>query len=298
MKRQRPRFRLAVGTVRRSFAASVSLCVLSVALAASHAAHASAIGQFATAKLRLDADGTYSFWGKSASTTHDEVIKVAVSNAQFTDGFFDDFYDREHAIDKIFVDDEAKVVYFEFDADGKYRGLSYFFASGDNCGYCFDSAVQSTVHPVNGHLKGRIAFKRAKVKPTFDIDLDVPIPSKDRGQSLPADGGDPGKAYLAYHEALKTSDRKRVYALLDARHKSLWDKYQKEGVDVMEVQWHDFHSSMESVSLTGGFVRGDRAIVLYDGRSKTIDHLHGEALLRRENGVWMMRDELVSVGAR
>ncbi|HLX27960.1 MAG TPA: hypothetical protein VKV24_05665 [Casimicrobiaceae bacterium] len=298
MKGERPLFRLTDRTVRRRLARIASLCVLSVALGASHAVDASATGQFATAKLRLDADGAYSFWGKSAGPSRDEVIKVAVSNAQFTDGFFDDFYDREHAIDKIFVDDQAKVVYFEFDADGKYRGLSYFFASGDNCGYCFDSAVRSTVHPENGRLKGKIAFKRANAKPTFDIDLDVPIPSKDRGQVLPAGGGEPGKVYLAYHEALKASDRKRVYAVLDARHKSLWDKYQKEGVDVMEVQWRDFHSSMESVSVTGGFVRGDRAVVLYDGRSKTIDHLHGEALLRRENGVWMMRDELVSTGTR
>ncbi|HJU21395.1 MAG TPA: hypothetical protein VJ891_02700, partial [Casimicrobiaceae bacterium] len=202
MKLQRPLFRLAGATVHRPLASIVSLCVLSVALAASSAAHASATGQFASARLKLDADGTYSFWGKSASPRRDEVIKVAVSNAEFTDGFFDDFYDREHAIDKIFVDDEAKVVYFEFDADGKYRGLSYFFASGDNCGYCFDSAVRSTVHPENGHLKGKIAFKRANAKPTFDIDLDVPIPSKDHGQALPAGGGEPGKVYLAYHEAL------------------------------------------------------------------------------------------------
>jgi len=31
---------------------------------------------------------------------------------------------------------------------------------------------------------------------------------------------------------------------------------------------------------------------------KVADHLHGEALMRRENGVWLLRDELVSVCRR
>lgn len=272
--------------------------VLAVMLFTSQAVHASATGQFTSPKRRLDVDGTYSFWGRSASPQGGEVIKVAVSNAEFTDGFFDDFYDREYAIDEIFVDDEAKVVYFEFDADGRYRGLSYFFASGDNCGYCFDSSVRSTVRPVAGHLKGSIEFKRPGARIAFDINLDVPIPSKDRGEALPAGGGDPGHVYVAYHNALKAGDRKGVLAALDAHQRKRWDKYEKKGIDVMQGWWDHMHGSMESISVTGGYVRGDHAVVLFNGSSKTIDHLYGEALLRRENGVWVVRDELVRVGTR
>ena len=43
------------------------------------------------------------------------------------------------------ADDESKVVTFEFDADGKYRGLSYYFGPGVGCGFCYDSKVGSTV---------------------------------------------------------------------------------------------------------------------------------------------------------
>lgn len=285
-------------TYRVHGAATAAVSMLLAALALSSVVHASASGYFAGAKRKLDVDGTYSFWGKSASTRGDDVIKIAVSNAQFTDGFFDDFYDREYAIDKIFVDDEAKVVYFEFDASGKYRGLSWFFAPGDSCGYCFDTAVRSTVRVAGGHLKGRIAFDHNHEKPAFDIELDVPVPPKDRGKALAAGGGAPGEAYVAYHKALNASDVKAVYALLDARHRALWDKYRKQGVDVMDVQRNDFHSAMNAVRVTGGFVRGDRAVVLFDGSSETIEHLHGEALLNRENGAWVVRDELVQTGAR
>jgi hypothetical protein len=269
-----------------------------VFLLASPPVHADATGSFASAKRKLEVDGTYAFWAKSAAPSRDEVIKVAVSNAYFTEGFFDDFYDRESAIDKIFVDEQAKVVYFEFEASGRYHGLSYFFAPGENCSYCFDSSVQSTVRVTDGRLKGRIAFKRANTNPAFDIELDVPLPSKDRGTALPAGGDEPGRAYVAYHKALNAGDKKAVYALLDAKHKALWDKYEKKGVDVMGEYWSDFHSKMSSLTVSGGFVRGDHAVVLFEGSSRLIDHLHGEALVRRESGVWLVHDELVSVGTR
>ncbi|HUH94981.1 MAG TPA: hypothetical protein VL742_17775 [Casimicrobiaceae bacterium] len=281
-----------------SQALAIAAVLIAAMLLASPPALADATGFFASAKRRLDVDGTYAFWAKSAAPGGGEVIKVAVSNAYFTEGFFDDYYDRENAIDKVFVDDQAKVVYFEFEPGGKYHGLSYFFAPGENCGYCFDSAVQSTVRVTDGHLKGRIAFKRAGTNPAFDIELDTPLPSKDRGTALPSGGGEPGRAYVAFHKALNAGDRKGTYALLDSKHKALWTKYDKEGVDVMGPYWSDFHSKMSTVSVTGGFVRGDHAVVLFDGGSKLIEHLHGEALMRRENDVWLLRDELVSVGRR
>jgi hypothetical protein len=56
----------------------------------------------------------------------------------------DDYYDRQHAIDTLFADDESRVVYFELDDAGRYHGLSYYFGPGDGCGYCFDSTVKSS----------------------------------------------------------------------------------------------------------------------------------------------------------
>jgi hypothetical protein len=271
---------------------------LATAIVAAPTARGDATGTFASGKRTLDLDGTYAFWAKSAAPSGGEVIKVAVSNAEFTDGFFDDYYDREHAIDKIFVDEDAKVVYFEFEPSGKYHGLSYFFAPGENCGYCFDTSARSTVRVEGGHLKGKLAFKRAGERLAFDVDLDVAMPSKDRGEALPAGGGEPGRAYVAYHKALNAGDRKAVYSLLDAKRKAFWDKWTQKGVDVMDAQWDDFHSRMSAVTVTGGFVRGDRAVVLVDGSSKLVDRLHGEALFRRENGAWRLHDELTSAGAR
>ena len=55
---------------------------------------------------------------------------------------------------------------------------------------------------------------------------------------------------------------------------------------------------MKTITITGGFVRGDHAVVLFDGSNSYIDHLHGEAVLRREDGAWRIHRDMVSVGPR
>ena len=121
---------------------------------------------------------------------------------------FDEHYDRERAINTLFVDDETKVVYFELDEKGGYHGLSYYFGPGSGCGYCFSSEVKNTVKPKNGRLQGRLAYKDDSFD--FDVTLDVPIPPREWGEPLPKDGGAPGKAFLAYASALEARDKKRI----------------------------------------------------------------------------------------
>ena len=55
---------------------------------------------------------------------------MAVSNTAFVAGALDEHFDRAHAINTLFADDESKVVYFEFDESGKYNGLSYYSSRG------------------------------------------------------------------------------------------------------------------------------------------------------------------------
>ena len=45
-------------------------------------------------------------------------------------------------------------------------------------------------------------------------------------------------------------------------------------------------------------MRGDRAVVLFDGANSYIEKLHGEAVLRREGGAWLIHRDMVAVGSR
>jgi hypothetical protein len=259
---------------------------------------ASASGTFEDARFKLEIAGAYAFWDKTIGTGDALGIRVAVSNSAFLPEALDEHYDRGHAISTLFVDEDTKVVYFEFDESGKYHGLSYYFESGDGCGYCYDSQVKSTVRAAGGRLKGEISY--AGDDRRFQIALDLPIPPRSWGEPLPKDGGEPGKAFLAYHAALEKRDKKAILALSDADMKKRFLDYEKQGKldGYLDYRWHDEHSDLKTIAITGGYLRGDHAVVLFDASNAYIDHLYGEAILRREGGAWLFHRDMVQVGSR
>ncbi|HEY4229459.1 MAG TPA: hypothetical protein VGO79_04765, partial [Thermoanaerobaculia bacterium] len=88
--------------------------------------------------------------------------------------------------------------------------------------------------------------------------------------------------------------------LSDADMKKRFLDYEKQGKldGYLEYRWHDEHTDLKTIAITGGFVRGDHAVVLFDGSNAYIDHLYGEAVLRRENGAWLFHRDMVDVGKR
>src|SRR5436190_2173635 len=117
-----------------------ALCLPFLALGADEKEQVS--GRFEGSKVKFNVHGAYAYWLRSGD---EPLIEVAVSNAGFKPAFFDSFYDPKPAIDTLFVDNETAVVYFQFQPNGKYHGLSYYLTSGDGCGFCYDPKVKSTV---------------------------------------------------------------------------------------------------------------------------------------------------------
>lgn len=259
---------------------------------------ARASGTFEDRKWKLDLAGAYAFWDRSSGPGDENVLRLAVSNAEFEASALDDHYDRAHAIATRFEDAETKVVYFEFDGSGRYLGLSYYFESGVGCGFCYDSSVKSTARLADGRFGGRLAYRGEDRR--FDVTFDVPVPPRTWGEALPPGGGAPAAAYLDYAAALATGDPKSIRPHLDDSTRARWDRHAEKGdlEAYVDYLWDDAHARMKEIRITGGYARGDRAVVLFDGSSALIDRLHGEALLRREAGEWRMHTEMVDVGAR
>ncbi len=128
--------------------------VIAVGAAIAADAPDTAGGTFKSKAVTLEIRSAIAFKAKSSLGSDDALI-VAVTNATMhADALAD--YDRRRAVEKRIKDDDTGVVYFEFRPDGSDRGLSYYFAPGNGCGFC-TSEVVSTVKLSGGKLAEYLA---------------------------------------------------------------------------------------------------------------------------------------------
>jgi hypothetical protein len=267
--------------------ASLAACAVS-AFAAEVAP--SADGSFTSRTFTMPVSTAMAFRGKSILDKTD-VIVVAITNGDIRVDWFANFFDRRRAIERRMKDEETAVVYLEFKPDGAYRGLSYYFAKGNGCGYC-GGGVTSTVKLANGRLAG--SLKSKDESRTFDVVFNLPVTADDHGAPLPADGGAPGKAYLGYHEALVKRDAKALRPFLSNEMRAMLDEAAKKGKAAAEMNYMAKEHPDKSVQITKGFSKGDQAVLLIAGESSVIK-LTGEVVLVNEGGTWRVDDELTDV---
>ncbi len=247
-----------------------------------------ASGSFAGKKWNFEAKGAYAFPGK-VGLNDEQGILVAVSNVPFSATMLDTIWDRRNMIDTYFRDDETLVVYFQFSKDAKYKGLSYFFESGDGCGFCYNGATKSSVKHTQGRLKGRLQLAKQKDDVFFDVAVDVPVAMSDYGKPLAADGGEPGKVYAALHRALDGNESAALAPIVVER---LAVQLEKSGDDVLAVL-QEQHPT-KSYRIIKGFAQGDRALLVVEGETATIN-VKTEVHLLREHGEWRFADEVLQV---
>jgi len=104
------------------------------------------------------------------------------------------------------------------------------------------------------------------------------------GTALPPEGGAPGQAYRAYHEAWRTGD---VAAILRLRSPDevASEKEVKALVELTAA------SMMTEVSVVGGYVRATRATVRAEGTRPGGPRGEGTVELSEEDGVWHVLGE-------
>ena len=271
---------------RSAILAPLVLMLVATALAAADAPR-QASGKFESRNWSFEPMGAYAF--PSEVGMDDEAgIRVAVSNAAFLPEGIDIYYDRQHAIDTYFKDDETLVAYFDFSKTGAYKGMSYYFGSGDGCGFCYDGAVQSTVKVANGRIKGKIKSPVKEGETHWDVDIDAPIASADFGTALPADGGEPGQVYAAYHAAIAAWDYEALRKFYTEKSLAKWET-DKEGI----VGAYRKDHPDKTAKVVKGWSKGDRATLVVEGETGFDMRATTEVLMVKENGTWRIKDELL-----
>jgi len=263
---------------------------LAAAIATPAVAADVATGTFASNNLSMHIKGAMAFRGTSVFDKT-EVIVVPITSAEIDPVLLAEYYDRRRAFERRIKDSNTGVVFLEFQPDGTYRGLSYYFARGNGCGYCA-GGVDSTVKLAGGHLAGTV--KAAEADRKFDVRIDLPIAPDDHGAPLPEGGGDPGKAYLAYHAALAKRDAKALTPLLGEESRETMARATKAGqaAGFMNEIAQDHPS--RTYRIVKGYSNGKVALLLVTGEWETTK-LSGEVLLHNEGGKWRVEDELADV---
>lgn len=268
-------------------AAIVLTVASSVVLAAN--APGTAKGSFKSQGVTMEVKSAIAYRGKSFFDKKDALI-VAITNAQMTDGIVD-YYDRRLALDKRIKDEQTGLVYLEFKPDGTFRGFSYYFGSGNGCGFC-SGETMSSVKLSGGRLAG--SLQSTEKDRTMNVTLDVPVLSDDHGAALAGDGGAPGAAYLAYHTALLKRDRVALKNLLSADLRDTMASAEKKNDIEGFVRWLMREHPEKSVRIVKGYAKGDTAVLVISGESSA-GKLAGEAMMRREDGKWRIDDEMTDV---
>ncbi|MCM3875652.1 MAG: hypothetical protein NEA02_04460 [Thermoanaerobaculia bacterium] len=250
-------------------------------------------GTFRSKNLTMDVQSAMAFHGEGLMDKEKKgMLLVVVSNARFVSSVFADYYDRRRAIDRL-KDDDTGIVTFEFEPDGKYRGYSFYFASGNGCGYCGGGDV-AKVKLSGGRLTGTLKATDEDSDRALDITLDVPVMSDDHGPALPADGGDPVRAYMAYHAALVKRDAAGVKAVLSDNSLKSYERFEKKKEVDRYLDGLAKEHPVKSVRVVRGFAKPDTAVLLIEGESP-YSKLSGEALLFKQRGAWRVDDELTEV---
>jgi hypothetical protein len=253
---------------------------------------AQAGGSFASRGVSFDVSDAYAFRSE-ASFGDERVIAVAISNAGFNDEFVSRYRDRRHLLDNYFRDDQTGLVYFEFSPAGEYQAFSYYLGSGNGCGYC-SGGVESTVKLDGGRLRGTLRHADAEDEREFAVELDVAIADDDFGLAQGEGGGEPGRAYLAYHRAVTDSDAAALRTVAGAGTLEALDAAEKDGRSAEYLAFLRDQNA-PTVRVTEALVKGDRALVLVAGE-RSYGKVVGEAILSRVDGAWRVDDEMLQLG--
>ena len=244
-------------------------------------------GKFSSTEWTFELGTAFAFPGELSFGDGKGVI-VALTNAGLEPSELAVWVDRRWILDNWIKDEETLIAYLEFTAAGEFKGVSWYFGSGDGCGYCSSSDIRSTVKAVGGRLQGAV---KGEVKDTdtgeleyaIDLELDLPVQAELPGKPLPAGGGEPGAAYLEFHRLLREGKNAEVKERLDTEWKEDLASADAEALGRFFSGLQEKHP--DTVSIVDGFVEGDRAVLRIRGE-KPWGKLRGEVRMDREAGVW------------
>jgi hypothetical protein len=247
-------------------------------------------------------EGTLTANGKTAKLTHvyatsrvnhfdktkTDTFVIAIDKELAPEALFDDF-------ELMRVTDGANGFSAQIDPDGSITSGQIFSPNFTKMNSF--SAVGSQKAELTTRTKERIAGKIYLPKPddffgntfqysaTFDVPLmQKPAPVARKGTPLPAGGGDPAKAYVAYRKAMKSGDLAALKKLIVPEMTAQMDDPDfKKMFPMMQAM------QAKSITITGGVVDGSTATL--DVKDNDDKNSLGTVTMVKMGNVWVLKQE-------
>lgn len=180
----------------------------------------------------------------------------------------------------------AQTFELRLDADGEVDGISISTPGGSMASFTSEMSEGLKLSKNDGGtITGSFSYDAA------DIHFDLPVVTGKLarpGKPLPADGGEPGKAFNAQITAIAKGDFDALVKLSPPEYRqSIMDEAKKDGGKMEMMGAKAFTPS--KATITGGNIDGERAWLDFDGVQDGAA-VQGQAILGRADGAWYVRD--------
>ena len=227
-----------------------------------------------------------------------QATKVYLTSHPLSCADFDGMFDPDSSISSKMREANGGLVRITINEDGSEAGLYLDMNNPSDSFNVSGSGDFAVTANTDKRIEGSWATKGPQefFDKTFEFKMnwaaDV-LAGAVTGTALPAGGGDPGKAYLAYVNAVNKKDHKSLKKMLPQNRAE--SVYASEGSDYFEdsFKWYR-ESELVSAKVLSGWVNGETATLKVEGKLGSGDKAGGYVQMKREGGTWKPAENSLS----
>lgn len=272
-------------------------CSLTILALACGVAHADGSGTLYQDGKPLALVSAYAYRGPDPFEKTKEITTIVFSDKKIDAAAANAAANRGEAVEDQLRRDNATRVELNIEADGSLQNVN--IVSGGSSGSQSGSGWYTMKLAKNDAKRVEGTFKTndeadKKTGRFYDLKFALDIPgAPDLGAALPADGGEPAKAYMAYLAALKKGD-------IDALSKTMTKERSAEILahrndpDFKMMFAFIQQSAMQNPKVIKGFSKGDSATLELSGKDGDGNAATSTATMQKEGGSWRLAKESMS----